>query len=214
MSTNEPLCAIDTETTGLDMYSYPLSIAILPLNSNYDYSQNDFFYSLIKPYDMKSFLIQYEYDKKVKEAMEINKLKIEDLENSPTMNEVKWMINGWFKGKNISKIRPLAFNWAFDHRMVLSIFDGIQEEMDKKFSRIIIDVPSVARNLLELCVYSEKKCPFEYSHTNLKNMCEIFNITNENAHNALDDAMATAKVYKKLVKLQLKLFDCSTVVPE
>ena len=193
------LCAIDTETTGVEDGPSDLNVieivelAVIPLDHNLEIHKG------FPPF--------------------ITKLKPELLGPNdvrpPGMSEKKFMdymmyghsqytaselFTEWFNKLNLGtnkKITPLAHNWPFDHKMLHSwlgpknynfIFHG--------FYRCTMGLANMLNDSAELKLHDE----VPYPKKGLGTLCSKYGVELVNAHTASDDAMATAKVYKEMLK--------------
>lgn len=100
------------------------------------------------------------------------------------------------------KLIPLAQNWVFDRGFIIDWL-GLQS-FDSFFHPWYRDSLPVAQFLNDQysfrpeCMSMDHKVPFPKS--NLSYLCSQFKITNEKAHDALQDVIATASVYRCMVR--------------
>jgi DNA polymerase-3 subunit epsilon len=85
-------------------------------------------------------------------------------------------------------------NPSIDKYMVRELFNRCNLNMDDYISYRMIDTMSLIWGL-----YAIEKLPIEACSSN--GAFEYFNIKVEKRHHALDDCMATVKLYDKLIKL-------------
>ncbi len=195
------LCAIDTETTGLDSHHHEIvQIAIIPLDSNIEPRQDvlPFYISMIPWYPERAN----------EDALKKNKLKLADL-----------MLKGFDKDKSIDllsewidkldlpytpggfrkQIVPIGHNYAFDLRFI-EPWIGLKM-YNEYFNFHFKDTMIAAGWLNDRAAMHGEKVP--YSKVNLQWLCNKHKIKTERAHDALQDALATAKVYKEMLKIGL-----------
>jgi DNA polymerase III epsilon subunit-like protein len=192
------MCVIDTETTGLSFLENDiLEISALPLMDDFeiDGSVEPFQVLINDPsIDLKS--------KSARKARRVNKISIEEIEEKGvTKIEAAAMFRGWissFKGK---KIQPIAQNWPFDKAM-LQVLMG-QDIMDNVIHYHFKDTQAVAEfiNDYHYFMYGEVFFP----RTSLYELSKKLEIDHKPTHRALDDCIATAKVYKSLIHLTQKI---------
>jgi DNA polymerase III epsilon subunit-like protein len=102
------------------------------------------------------------------------------------------------------KLIPLAQNWVFDRGFIIDWLG--EKSFDSFLHPWYRDTLPVAQYINDSyakdvhCVL-EHKVPFPKS--NLLYLCACLKIKNENPHDALGDAVATAEVYRKMVLRQL-----------
>ncbi len=195
------LCAIDVETTGLDSaYHEIVQICILPLDSNIEPRK-----------DILPFFVELQpwYPERADEdALKKNKLTLADL-----------MLKGFDKDKAIDllsewiekldlpyteggfrkQIVPLGQNYAFDLRFIQS-WIGLTM-YNELFNYHFKDTMIAAGYLNDRAAMHEEKVPF--SKVNLTWLCSTYKIENPRAHNALNDCVACAKVYKRMLQIGL-----------
>ena len=102
------------------------------------------------------------------------------------------------------KLVPLAQNWVFDRAFIMDWLGP--KSFDAFFHPWYRDTLPVAQYLNDAyaadpgCVLLHK-VPFPKS--NLAYLCSQLKVKNERAHNALSDTVATAEVYRKMVRREL-----------
>lgn len=178
--------AFDTETTGLTARHEIVQIAAVPCN-NFEPDLENAFVSYIRP--EKLHICD-------PVSMEVNKLSLKRLKKAPSQKEVRKKFLGWMKGLGEDpKILPLGQNVDFDLRFIRR---WLGFETFEKYFSITRDTRIVTTFLKDSGVFPRKV------KTNLTELSKHFNIKREKHHDALDDAVATIKVYKKLMKLVKK----------
>jgi len=191
------LCAIDTETTGLDAYwNEIIQIAILPLDQNIEPRK-----------DVTPFYIEMrpEHPERIDpKAMSVNNLNLATIMNRGFDQEKsKDLLRDWvdklelpFTKSGIfrKRIIPLAQNYAFDQAFIkhwLGI-DMYNELFDYSFA----DTMTVATYLNDRAAMHGEPVPF--SKINLSYLASTLKIEHGGAHDALQDCLVTAKVYKRM----------------
>jgi len=188
---HSPMTATDVETTGLVAGFHEIvQIAFVVLDSDLE-PTDDFFYHHIRP----QFL-----DRIDPKAMGVNKIDLEELNRiGLPADTVKDMFHEWFKTLNLplnKKLTPLAQNWSFENKFYEDFFGF--EGMYQYFS--------LPRDTLRVAVFAnDRACfrceplPFPES-CKLPELCRRLGVPFENHHNALADSIATAAVYKELMR--------------
>ena len=190
------LCAIDTETTGLDPnYNEIIQICILPLDSN------------IKPRrDVFPFYIEIVPDHPERaslEAMEINRLDFAKIaQRGIDREKAKDLLGDWInklglpetRYGNSKKILPLGQNYAFDRSFMMAWLGN--EQYREYFHYSYRDTKIAAAFVNDKAAMHAEKAPF--SKTGLSWLAHKLNVVNERAHDALSDCVTTAEVYRKM----------------
>jgi len=186
------LCAIDTETTGLKAGFHDIwQVAIVPLGAD------------IKP--LKTVL-PFCMDIKIKfpERIEKNAIKIINAEFARRQQHAiepytcADLFDKWFDRLKLpmyKRIVPLAQNWLFDRGFLI---DWLGEtSFNHSFYHVFRDTMTVAAFDSDLCDFRGDKVLF--TQYNLGFLCTRLGVTNEKPHDALQDAIATAEVYRRLL---------------
>jgi DNA polymerase III epsilon subunit-like protein len=188
------ICAIDTETTGLDISSDIVEISIVPtkiINKEFVVDKD------IRPF---SVLVNpgIESLNNGSEALSFNKIGRDTIikDGIPT-SDLYPMIQGWMMANGITKIKPLAQNWAFDSKLIEKTFS--REKMEKIIYHRALDSLRVAEywnNVFEI----ETGKPL-FQSTSLTSLAKYFNISAEGAHRATNDCVLCIRVYNELMKM-------------
>ena len=195
------LCVIDTETTGLDSHHHEIcQICILPLDSNIEPRKD------ILPFYIN--LIPWYPERADEEAMKKHKISLVDLmKKGFDKDKAIDMIIEWLDKLDLpytpggfrKQIVPLGQNYAFDLRFIQAWL-GINM-YNEYFNYHYKDTMIAAGYLNDRAAMHGEKVP--YSKVNLKWLCNKHNVDNTGAHDALQDCIRTAKVYKEMIKVGL-----------
>jgi len=186
------LCAVDVETTGLDHKKHDIfQIAILPLDSEIKPSTN------ILPFYMDMQVVRPEnIDKKAVKMQRVDFARRQQRAIDPyTCAD---MFDLWFDNLNLpiyKKICPLAQNWPFDRSFILEWL-GLSS-FEHSFSPIYRDTMVSAAFNSDICDFHSDSILF--TQYNLQFLCSRLNIKNEKPHDALQDCIATAEVYRRML---------------
>lgn len=197
------MCAIDTETTGLDPLIHEIvQIAIVPLDSNLNVRQDIVpFYTLIKPQNPKTW--DAEAKKKTGLNMEAIKMGHDPFKAADLLESWLDKLNLPFNksGYNRCKILPLGYNYQFDLKFIIK---WLGEELYKEwFDHQYRDPMIVANYLNDQAGMHAERVPF--SKRTLSWVANQYKVENPHAHNALGDAVTTAAVYKKMISQGMRI---------
>lgn len=186
------LCAIDVETTGLDpKLNEIIQICILPLQSNLE-PRTDIspFYVDIAP--------QKSSEHWQKEALNTHGI---DMVKLCATGLDPWTIadrfEHWFESLALpfkKKILPLAHNWPFEYKFLL---EWLGEKTVNDLFWQYRDTMALANSVNDMADFANE--PWPYPKTGLSYLCSQLKVENRRQHDALEDCIATAEVYKKLV---------------
>jgi len=190
------LCAIDTETTGrMPGYHEIIQIAIQPLDSMLEPMEGVRpFYTTIAP----DYPERAESSAQVVHGLDLHKLKETSLDGWKTAD----ILDEWFQSLKLpmrKSIVPLAHNWAFEAGF-LKAWLGI-ECMNEMFHPHPRDSMLLAIAINDRAVLNGEKPVFP--SVSLTAMCKQLGIPVINAHDALADALAEAKVYGTVLRMPL-----------
>lgn len=188
------LCAVDVETTGLNFREHDvIQIAILPLDCNIKPLRTLPFYVNMKPKRPEN--IDYK-------AMTVTKLSLVNLiNNSIDPWTAVDLFEEWFHRLNLpvgKKIAPLAHNWPFD-RMFIEDWLGGPKNFEAFFFHQYRDSMAAALYLNDRAEQHLDKIPVP--KVSLDYCCSVFDIKNQKAHDALQDCLTTAEVYRRMVMM-------------
>jgi len=191
------LCAIDTETTGLDPLHHEIcQICILPLDANIEpVRELNPFYIEIKP----------EYPERIDpKAMSVNRLTMATIgQRGHEKDKAADLLEEWIDGLglpcnkygNRCKIMPLGQNYTFDKHFILSWIG--QSLYDELFFFHYRDTMIAAGYLDDRSSFVGEPCPF--GKCSLSSLANKVGVAHDQAHDAIQDCLTTAKVYKKML---------------
>jgi DNA polymerase III epsilon subunit-like protein len=186
------LAAVDFETSGRRPgYHEIVQIAIVPLDSEIrPLAGIRPFYHNIKP----------KYPERAeKDAFRTNNISLEELLlYAPESERVADLLVEWFDRLELpfnKVIVPLVQNWAFESSFMKAWLGT--DMVDRLFHSHARDPMLLAVMMNDIAAFRGEELPF--NRVGLGSLCNKLNVTNENAHNALADCMATAEVYRRLV---------------
>lgn len=182
------LAAMDVETTGRDPhYNEVCQIAIVLLDCHLNPVGQ--FYSNVKP--------QFP-ERTHPQAVATHGLTVEFLETAPDRFTVADSLWDWFQDLELApgkKLVPLCHNCQFDIPFVQNLL-GTDLFADV-FGFPTRDTQALVTAMMDKAAFNGTQIPFNYA--NLSNCCEVLGVTLDGAHDALADALATARVYKALL---------------
>lgn len=186
------LCAVDVETTGvLAGWNEIIQIACVPLNQHFEpHPEMRFFYLNMRP----------EYPDRIhKEAVQKHGISKEDLANCVSQARGVELFEEWYRKLNLpfgKRLVPLAHNWAFE-RGFLTHWLGL-DGFNDHWQPHPRDTMTLCATVNDLYEWHGRKHPFGLLR--LTALCERFDIKLDNAHDALADCLATAKLYGELMR--------------
>lgn len=172
-----------------------VQIAIQPINLDYEPYLKPF-YTNVRPINVEGA----NYD-----AMRAHGIDVVDLlAQAPMREKVVQLFDRWFDALDLPKDRkiiPVAHNWPFEFSYLTWFFG--RSRFDSCFHYHPRDTLQMALFLRDRAARMCYKQPFH--SVGLQALCKVFDIQTQHAHNALQDCLAEAKLYKKLVELELSL---------
>lgn len=186
------LCAVDVETTGLVPGHHDIwQVAILPLDS------------FIKP--LKSILPFY-MDIRIKfpENIDPKAIKLPRSEFARRQQcaiepfNCADLFDEWFDRLKLpiyKKIVPLAQNWPFDRGFLIEWLG--RASFEHTFHPVYRDTMVAAAIDSDLADFRTEKILF--TQCNLNFLCTRLGIQNQKPHDALQDAIATAECYRRML---------------
>lgn len=187
-------CAIDIETTGLEFTKHEiLQLAILPLNADFTPSKH------FRPFEIK--IKPENLDTAEEQADVVNKGL---LRRAMTEGIERWtaadFLNDWFTSLKLperKKIIPLGCNYSFDRDFILNFLGG-PLSYDQYFRSDYRDVQMTALSINDMCDFHAIRIPFP--KVKLSYLCSCLLVEHINKHDALGDCVATAEVYRRLMR--------------
>lgn len=186
------LCAVDVETTGvLAGYHEIIQIACVPLNQHFEpHPDLKFHYLNIRPdYPLRCS----------EEAVAKHGITMESLEGCVSQERGAEIFVEWWRKLSLpfgKKLVPLAHNYSFE-RGFLTHFLGVDGLFDFWHPHPR-DTMALCASINDLYVWHGRKHPFHLLR--LTALCRRFDIKLDNAHNALADCVATARLYAELMR--------------
>jgi DNA polymerase-3 subunit epsilon len=182
------LAAMDTETTGRDPYYHEvIQIAIVTLDYNLDPCKT--FYTNIRP----------EHPERMEQdAVRTHGITLDVLETYPDKHEMMDHLWDWFQELNLApskRLIPLCHNSQFDIPFVQQCLG--QDFYNSMFGFPTRDSQALVTAMMDRAAYQGLAIP--YPRAALGKVCEKLGIPLDDAHDALADALATARVYKRLL---------------
>lgn len=183
------LAAMDVETTGRDPCRHEvIQLAIVTLDCNLEPGPH--FYTNICP----------EYPDRIHpEAVATHGITYEDLKSAPDKYTVADNLWDWFQSLELvpgKRLVPMCHNSQFDIPFVQSML-GL-EMFYEIFGYPTRDTQALIVGMMDRAAFHNVKCPFPYAR--LGECCKALGIELDDAHDALADAVATARVYKALLE--------------
>lgn len=194
--TGNPLAVVDVETTGvIGGYHEIIQIAVLPLNMDMEIAEEvQPFYTNLKP----TFP-----ERAMEGSAKVHGINMDDLLlNAPTQERALDYFLEWFSKLPLGhrrRLTPVAHNWGFERSFLVP---WLGPEL---FNNIFVPLPRdtmiFATMLNDRAALLGKEMPFP--RVNLGAMCKYFGVNLDDAHDALADCVATAKLYANLMKALL-----------
>ena len=192
------MVALDVETTGTRPFWHEvIQVAAIALDANLNPRKD------IMPFDV--FLCPEFPERVDPEAMKVTGLKLDVLiRNGHNTDKAVDMFLDWVEklelgvtvGGHEKRIIPLAHNWSFDKPFLqdwlgYGTFDYLMDSRAR-------DTMSLSLMLNDMAAMHAEKVPYSKNH--LKWLCGQLDVEHEYAHNALQDCIATAECYKRMIQ--------------
>lgn len=189
------LCVVDVETTGTEPgWHEIIQIAAVPLDQNYEPAKKH------RPFYLEGIAPNHP-ERQSPEAKRKHHLDAYKLaEECVSQVRAADLMDEWFMSLNLpsgKRLIPLAHNWAFERSMMIHWLGP--ETFNTIWDGRARDSMLAADFINDIHYWQGMRNPFH--DVSLLSTCKKLGIELDNAHNALADCLATAKVYKALVSL-------------
>lgn len=185
------LAVVDVETTGEEPgFHEIIQVAIVPLDQELEPKYRPF-YTMIRP----EFL-----DRAQPEAMRAHGISEEDLVKAPSKETVMEALEEWYEGLEIPmnrRLMPLCQNASFDVPFMKAFLGP--RHYETFFGHQVRDTMPFALGLNDSAAFAAESLPFGW--VGLKPLCQHFGIDISQYHDSLADCLATAKVYRELLRM-------------
>jgi DNA polymerase III alpha subunit (gram-positive type) len=212
------LCAIDIETSGLIAgYHEILQIAVIPLGNDFEWNKHmQFFDHILRPDFVERVDVEavktlrrqdtsLDYDQVIISREKIAKYCSEGISQDRAIDSfLNWFERLHLKPKK--RIIPIGHNLAFDMPFIKAWLGP--ESFDLVFDPRWRDTMGVSLFWNDVDAYRQDRCTFK--DAKLSSVCTSMRVENMMAHNAFDDALATARCYGRMVKQ----FNLTAKIPE
>ena len=190
------LCAIDTETTGLDPRRHDIiQIAILPLNDQIQPDKRFMPFNIhIKPSRPENIEAK---------AMQVNKINLAHLMlHGMDSFQAADLLDEWFEKLRLPlgrKIVPLGQNYAFDREFMREWLGHLN--YDHLFHYHYKDTMIAAQYINDRAEIHGNYPPF--SKGSLGRIAGVLEIEYQNAHDALADCVIVSECYRRMMRMYL-----------
>ncbi len=187
------LAAIDYETTGTNPDVHEIvQIAVVPLDDGLDPLPIRPFYTCIAPKHPEAADPL---------AMRINRLSLSELSYYPTHEQVEGQFLAWLEKLDLTLGRcivPLAHNWSFEREFSIKwLGRGLFERIFSPIPRDAMGLACAVNDRAALCGENQV-----FNRVSLTELASYLGIENPRPHDALNDCIVEAKVYRDLLKGQ------------
>lgn len=187
------MAVIDVETTGLQPYFHDVvQVCVLPINSDFEMLDGCIpFYGELKPKRPEN------YDRKTSTITKPEFVNI--MTNALDPDRMADLFDEWWNQLPLphnKSLAPLAHNWPFDLQFMSDWLGW--HNMQRYFH-------GHYRDLMCAGIYENDKAafniqPYPYPKHGLQYYCSQLGVQNMRAHDALQDCIATARCYKRVVQ--------------
>jgi len=193
MHTNgNQLVAVDVETTGLEPGFHELhQVAILPLDSKIKPSKG------IVPFYLD---LQISYPERIeKKAIKMPKIEFaKRQQRALDPFTAADLLDDWFDRLKLpiyKRLCPLAQNFPFDRSFLMAWLGTASYE--HLFSPLYRD--TLVNTIFHSDLSDFRGDKIKFVQHNLQYLCQKLDVKNQKAHDALQDCVATAEVYRRLL---------------
>lgn len=201
------LCVVDVETTGpTPRFHDILEICVLPLDRflKHDKKIMPFAMNLVpmrkENIDYEALRIQRNHmDAPIKDKICWKKERLVDLTlKGCEPSRAADLFVEWFEKLKLAtfkRIMPIAHNWCFDREFIIDWLGYPTFELifDPRYRDTMV------YSLMENDISDYHVNNFLYPKNNLSYLCSQLGVDRPRAHTALDDCVATAEVYRKMI---------------
>ena len=189
------LAVVDVETTGLIAGFHDIiQVCIMPLNSNMEpLRENNVtpFYMDLKPKRPENA---------DDHALRVNKLKLTELlKHGMEPYQAADLFDEWFQKLELphkKKLCPLGANVPFDRSFLIDWLGD--ETYNQFFDYHIRDIQAVANFLNDRSAWQGQQAPFP--KVNVNYLASQLKIDHPHAHDAMQDCIIEARIYKEMLK--------------
>lgn len=185
-------CAIDLETTGLNPYKDDiLEICILPLDHHLNIRK-----------DIMPFQLIMQPEGKISEAaLVVNGIRREDIAKGIHKDQAILLFHDWWVSKlNGCKITPIGHNYLGFDKDFLIMWLG-KDAYNEYFAFKVRDTMAIGSYINDMHTIRKQKSLFP--SLKLTSMCDTMTVPYDRSHRALDDCVMVARLYKKLIYLDV-----------
>ncbi len=189
---NNLLCAVDCETTGdVPGFHDIIQVCVLPLDGMLKPAKGIVpFYCAIQPKRPENIDA---------DAMKRNRqLILDSMTNGLEAYRAADLFDEWIKQLKFGyekRVAPLAQNWPFDRGFIIDWLG--KESFSQYFDSRYRDTMVAASFLNDLADFKSE--PIPYAKYNLAWLAKTLDVPHERAHDALQDCIVTAEVYRRMM---------------
>lgn len=189
------MAAVDFETTGRNPWVHEIiQIAVVPLNSSFEpHPEMPPFYMNVAP----KYPERAEPGASRQHGLNLHELML----TAPEIEKVTELFLEWFRRLDLPVgkcLVPLAHNWPFESMWLMKWLGP--DQMSEVFHAYFRDTMKSGTFLNDRSAYAGEGLPFQ--GCGLKAMLAKFNIVNSRPHDALCDCLATAELYRELLRME------------
>lgn len=195
------LCAIDVETTGIDPKTNEVwQIAVLPLNSDYSPLKEVIGPDGVRRISPFYVNLQIACPENIDSSAICNRAEFAKIQKTAfDPYETADLFVTWFERLSLGpnkRLLPLAQNWPFDRSFIIEWLGALT--FDLVFSPLYRDTMVCAALQSDIQGYNNQKVTLP--RYNLGTLAKHAEYTNLKPHDALQDCITTARVYKCFIE--------------